>query len=470
MTVVLTATTGLGLFDRLGHSAKTNNDIDTNFVDAQRTRNETLLHQHTASTQNEEEAALVGMIRTIQASGQMSMQAQRDYSINRTIDMVDDDEQLASKTLVNALHVLDRQMRDASEGLVHNTATFSNAAQAGNTGNGNAVVSLVDFRGNPLKFVRGEIIKLECIKDAQPDGGSKLGGEEFTITGEKVLPFNDEAWPGGSGAASSMKSSAGSIEASKALGENLVVNGGFESTSASNTFDQWESVVGGFGSRILEDSDAFVGSKALKFNGATGVLTDLRQKTAKGADGTPVTLDPRTHYSMGFYIKHDGTSATTGSLDVKITSSTGGAMQVTPAQGSVIDAKITVDVTSTTSVTASYQFKSVDFVTPAQLPTDPEIHIALTTAMPASRNILIDEVVIQKLTPAYTGGPYLGLHRGAAAWVRDDVVNVTITNNNTATGTGRLIRALDRSMGVMETGETIASTTATSVIPDTLLA
>lgn len=473
MTVILTATTGRGVFDRTGDAAKTQNNIDENYMDMLETRVNALVGDHSSATGvggNEHESALNGRIFTLQETARDSMLALREYGQGITIQMVDDDEKLPARNLPNALRVLDRQMRENTEGLVHNTATFAVSAQTGNSGNGNVVVSLIDHRGNPLKFVRTETLKMTCSRDAQSGGGTAAGGEIFIVTGGQVRPFHDADWPGGSGASISMKSSAGAINNGRDLNENIQVNGDFEQDSTTNLPDQWEAVAGAVGAQILVATTSFVGTQCLRFAGDGATNIHLRQKYGNAADGTSVPLEPMTHYSMGFYIEHNGTQPAAGVLTVKITSSTGGQMSVTPNHGSAVQPLITVDCTSTTAVTSSYQFKSVDFVTPADITVNPELRIITTTPLAATSGVInIDEVVVQKMRTSYVNGPPLAIHRGSTASVQGDVMNVAVTNNNTATGSGRLIRALDRMLGVQESGETIA-TLATATVADTLLA
>lgn len=459
---------GTGYFNRSGHLIETCREIVTNYMGNIETTLEGL-RAKTATTDSENEMLLVGRMNDIAAMAEPALLAHMETAERMTIKLVDDSVTLPSKTVTEAIIELRDQMEGNAEGLAHTKAGVVNAADAGNTGNGEILVDLTDNKGEPLPYIRAEIITVKCNRDAQEGGSVDPGTEQFRITGERRLPRENAKWPGGSGAAMDTRVARAEDDSGTGwgvarAGQNILNNSDFENISTGLP-NKWDEVLGTAQTTYDETTSAFIGSKAYRIIGTgTAEKTEIRQRLNNTA-GTLRNLRPFTTYGMGFWYRLDGDGALAGGvLRVQLQSAAGVVISVTPLHdATAINARITVDLTSSPSTT--YAFAGATFTTPAVVPSDTEIAIEMTTAITSGRWVAIDEVIVQPLIQAYPNGPYVGLFRGDTDFVLDDFFTMTMSNNDSKANLGY---SSDWLLNLQELGVALP-TLAASTIADGLI-
>lgn len=449
---------GTGLFDMLGSVAQTVKNIETNYQAMIETRLEDLMVE-TPATQQRASAALMGRVDEFKALAMPALEALFGTSREITIRLADDDDPLTVKDITRAIETLHDQMIASADGLVHTLAGSTEAANAANTGDGEIVVGLQDVEGEPLHHVFSESLKLTCIEDGQEGSNRNPGSELFSVNGEEFLARSHPDWPGGSGPGNSMTTARSEDDAKNELGQNILTNSDFE-VFTTGLPDSWLQVTGAAQTNFDETATAYRGSKALSMTGDVGgTLTEIKQLLGD-TTGTARTLRPLTVYAMGFWMRWDTASAVTaGVLRVQLQETGGSVISITPTHpASAINARITVDLTAGETVT--YAFKSAVFITPAVIPSSVELAIEFTTALDNTRAIFIDQVIVQRMTQAYTSGPYVALFRGATDFVIEDEFIATVVNNDDTTN---LSFMMNRQLGLQELGVTIPTLAAPTI-------
>lgn len=458
MTVPLTGSNAL--FDRLGRLIKASNDVRT----LQTTITTDLANINDEYTDNPELVAGLNIELTAFINGNLAlMESIRSAIVSTIIEMVHEDVSLPQKTLPNAMAELIEQMQDNTESINGSTVSASVSAISGSVGTGQCIVSLLSRYDKTLENVRGdsrgERLILTCTADAQV--GGTAGRETFSVLGGAATAGRyTQAWPTGSGIAASIGVSDPSIDAGSSPGYNVLTNSDMEDWT-SNVPRQWTIVVGS-ASTIQQSADEFRGVSSMLIIGTGAELTKIKQSFASGT-GTRGRLKPKTRYSLGFWIKRGASAIAAGVARVSVQDGLGAVLNA--ADATRVDAAESVTVSG---LTTSWEFRSVEFVTPEVLPSGLQVVIELTTAMTNTREIYIDDLYCTEMIQlGEAGAPFVLLIPGATPFIFGDRFSVAITNNDE----GRFVRELDRFLAMYESGLLFPSNTAGSeTILDSLIA
>lgn len=364
------------------------------------------------------------------------------------IKTVDDEYPLTERTVEAAINMLiaaqfaDSETVDANEP----SSSFATAANLyGNAGTGNLLVSLKNGRGETLQHVRQETIAC-VVTDA-----TTAGREIWSVAGEEDRTSGDTMhWlhPSGSGADLTIRSS-------RANGaDNILTNGDFEAFTG-NAPDDWDIITGAATTEIDDSTaNAYVGTNCLQLIGGTGTLTQIRQL---------ITVEPRTLYALNFWIKADSAPAS-GAMAFDLYD---GSAVIQDEAGTNCSLSVTLS-----SLTSSYAAYSAVFIVPDPLPSTVYFRIRVTTAIPASREIFIDEMTLKPMTAVYDGGPSLAFFTGANQWTLDDTISLAITNDLRGAFQAQFDQWFDmRNLGSDGFGLQLKSVTGgTETIADSLIA
>lgn len=440
MSVTLTGTGGL--FTRWGTLFSMGKAVTTHQA-ALDTRVDTVLDQY--EEDRSLAVALQNNLSGFKSSAGSPHSSLRTIAQNTVIDMVDDDDPQLSRDFNNAMRVLIDQMIASGDDIDSVTVSATPTPDGGNTGTGSLKVWVRNKDGNDFQNIRAETIDVECIGDAQISGTA--GQESFSVRGEASVQSFDPTWPQGSGISGAMTVVSAANDAGSGIGQNMLTNGDFETTSPANTFTGWEAVTGAFGTRILEVATAMRGSKALRFLGNAAELTSIRQQIPNAS------LQTNTKYVLGIWVRHDGTPPAGGVLRISVQTSGGSILS-------------TSNVSVTLSgLSSSYALFVADFATGNILPATNYLVIELTTALTNGRSIYMDEcVMLQPYQFGGAGGPYMAIFAGGTDFLIEDIFTVAMANNWTAAD---LVFQIDRYLDTYSRGMTIPyDTGGTETLPD----
>jgi len=174
------------------------------------------------------------------------------------------------------------------------------------------------------------------------------------------------------------------------------------------------------------------GARAVEFDSDASQLTTLN---------VPVTLNPLTQYAFNAFMKTDSVPAA-GVLTVDLVDGIGGTV-INDQAGTANSFTI-----AATGLTTSFVAKTGVFRTPAAMPAQVYLRIRISTAVSNTSSVFVDEVYLGEMAEAYPGGPSLEVFDGATAWLVDDRITATITNDRA----GLLHEWMDRALGLRESG------------------
>ncbi len=323
-------------------------------------------------------------------------------------------------------------MATDAETIEYSTTSSAVAAAAGNTGNGTVLVAETSVEGDAAMLLFAEDIELRCIAAARSDPALS-GLEQFDVRGEPAVELLDPDFPKGSGAHFTTRCAGTHVDASRRPGANMLVNGGFEVFTVTDNPDNWVVAAGTVGSDILQVATAFRDSKAVHFFNSTTGVPEIRQSFDDPAAGTSARLVPKAVYGLEIWLRRDGTTGLTGTLEVKVADDTGGIVIAT------IDLSTLTDTYARFTATGSL-FRAVDGIAKA--------YIKPTVAMPAGKGFFADEFTVARMVPVTPLGPHLLVLPGSTDWEIDDVLTVTMTNANE----GEWLRELNRNLGIQTIG------------------
>ncbi len=261
------------------------------------------------------------------------------------------------------------------------TATGSATADSGNIFTGTNLVSVLkeSIPGNPQEQERSEALadyeqrgvpqtwRIVCSVDA--DSGSVEGAEVFSIQGEGPQPARtDPLWE--------RRSNLGSMQLISSVGNTMVVNGGFETWSASVAASWLASPT----TAILEDDVTFYrGTSSLRITENALVSQDLPSNSA--------TLVPLKKFLISFMVRRRGTFAT-GSLTLTLNVGTA------PANNVVVDLSSDLPNEDTWVRFSAFVNTQRAFSVP------PKVTIQMTNVVssPADSWINVDEVTVSRVT------------------------------------------------------------------------
>lgn len=331
------------------------------------------------------------------------------------IEMAHASVPLNQKTVSAAMTVLIAQMVRNSDTVKANTVSASVTTGSANTGTAICIASLVNAAGKTMEYVHAENITLTAITDSQ--SGATAGRETWRATSPVAqsdpLMWN---WPLGSGQSVTLTANAVDGSAQK------LVNSDFEDWTVTNIPDYWTIAVGAATTQVARAATPYSGTYSLSLIGDGSTLTELRQEFNDGTNGTSYKLLPSTVYALNYWCKCSATPGA-GVLTHSLINSSGTVINDDAGTANTI----TKDLTgvSTTWVPVSGFFR-----TPSVMPADPlYLRTKLTTALPSSRTVYIDDITMVIPTQFYAGGPYLAVFPGSVATVKNDTFSVAVAND-----------------------------------------
>lgn len=327
---------------------------------------------------------------------------------NVTIEQVNDDTPLLSKTLSSAVLELIRQMKANSESVSAPTVGQSVAYWGSNAGDARFVASVTNQYGDQLNCVYPEDVKFTCTTD-QTTGTQYR--EVFTITGEPQLAITNQNWPGGSGAT-------GSLTLTDPDQTGLIANGAFSNWSDSGVMaPSWTVVTGTAATNITRTTSSKRGNYALRFTSNGSTLLTFKQQLSTSL------VKPNTVYILGLWAKID-------TLDAS------GIVRFRLCDGS--GTTLTNDATTSQSYTrntngnlgTSYTFISTAFQTPRQLPSSGVfLEIGFTTSPATSRTVDFDLIGLVAGQQLYAQGPFVAGFSAATANAVGDYATLSVSND-----------------------------------------
>lgn len=174
------------------------------------------------------------------------------------------------------------------------------------------------------------------------------------------------------------------------------------------------------------------GARSVEFDSNGSQLTTIQ---------VPVTLTALTQYAFNCFMKTDSVPAA-GVLTIDLVDGVGGTVIADQAG---TNNSFTVDATA---LTTSFVAKTGVFRTPLALPTQVHLRIRITTAVSNTSSVFLDECYLGLMDESYAGGPSLAVFDGAVAWLPDDLITATITQDRE----GKMLEWLDRILGLRESG------------------
>lgn len=325
------------------------------------------------------------------------------------IEMVEADNPQPEKSVEQALTELRTQMLASAHYVDANTLGATATAGSGNVGDGACIVSTKAGDGRGLENLLAEDIVCQCTDK------TTAGSEDWTCRGEVAeadrLSHN---WPQGSGGENTLTA----ID-SDSTTTNLVTNGNFETTSATNVFSSWTYAVGSTGTHIAEEGTTiYAGSKGLRFIGDGATLTQIYQ--ALDTDD----LEAKTPYAVCFWARMSAAPGA-GILTVDLHD---GTSVINDEQGTANS--FTVDLTT---LGTTFVAKSGVFRLPEPIPSTVRLRLRLSTALSASRTLYIDHLALGEMTQVNTAEPgttpFVAFFSGATNWSLDDTFTIATTND-----------------------------------------
>ena len=128
-------------------------------------------------------------------------------------------------------------------------------------------------------------------------------------------------------------------------------------------------------------------------------------------------------------------------------------------------ATISVDCTSGSAMSTTYQTKSLAFRTTTTPGTSLRITVEFTTALSATHHVFVGDVILAPMYQPYPGTPALAVVSGNTAAAIDDNFNVTYANDYAS----KWFRELDRFFDLYSHGNMFPGTTGTPTVLDSLI-
>lgn len=430
MSVTLTGTGGL--FTRLGRiffgikSANTYSgagDISAGGLKSLGVTATNILAEYASAQQDQ----VNGLWTTIDSARTSLSQIKTDLARmaeSTLIEQVHADAVLTEKTKAGAMAELIDQM--AGAGTVYSpdddvdapTVSASVTADAGNTGSGTVIASVVGPDGRNREYVFAE--NIEVIVSTDVAAGATARAESANVRGEHAvsdtLAYN---WPGGSGASTTITCTDAVLDNDR----NLLTNSDFEDFT-SNTPDDWTVLVGAAGTDILKETTVvYRGTNTLEFIGTGG--SPLSSVAQTFADDTEGELEPNTVYAVALLMRKSASLAA-GNIEIRlldtsnavINDDAGTANTISVAHGAIDD--------------AAFGWHGGFFRTPKTLVPGTTVHkfnIRVSTALTSGESVYIADAAIVEATEVYPGGPFIGLFAGDDDFLVGDKFTVTIANN-----------------------------------------
>ncbi len=332
---------------------------------------------------------------------------------------------LSAMSLEQSVRTLINQMTIASTSVQSGTVTAGAQTNVG-TPVGNPVLnlSMLTPRGLTWALSLPETITFTCTKDSLT-GGTALGSEQFTATGQATVPPLAFNWPGGSACNTSFNGVIGSTYNTGGTSGNFTVNGDFRNYSNANYPDNFKVAIGAPGTDILNGgatsyltpggSVEFVGN-TLGTNLQTCILQALGvpSETGAGLGGSPAVLLPNQILGGCIFYKLSAGSPAAGVLEIALVDGSAGIGSVVPNDQGGGTNVTTVALTGVGDT--NWHALLFVIVTPENMPTtNPvcQLRIRLSTQLTTATNLFLSNLTLTPMTPLYPGGPSASMHSGS---------------------------------------------------------
>lgn len=161
-------------------------------------------------------------------------------------------------------------------------------------------------------------------------------------------------------------------------------------------------------------ANVFRGARSVQFSSNGSELTTIQ---------TPVTLAPLTQYVCNLWVKCSANAPAAGVLTIDLVDGIGGTV-INDQAGTANSFTL-----GHADFTTSFQAVNGYFRTPASMPAQVYLRIRISTAVTNGESLYLDDVYLGLPTEAYVDGPSLAVFDGATAWLPDDRITATITND-----------------------------------------
>ena len=291
-------------------------------------------------------------------------------------------------------------------------------------GSGAVVLSTVRGDGLPAEHVAPEGLRLTCTQDSYA-GGAAAGREQFALAGEtNAAGVWDWDYPQGSGAAAGL--TAVSADADANASANLLTNGDFETWSQSPLqAENWTITTGAWATNAVQSATALRGSYSLRLP-AGATLTSFYQQfgssaaTGAGA-GTAAAMRPVQTYAANLWLRTASGTASGGVLTVELVNDAGTVVNDQAGNPNSFTVALA-------GLTTAWVNRSGTFRLPAVPPATVRLRVRVSTAV-AGADVLLDDVCLAPLAPAYPGGFGLAVFAGATPFAAGDAWQITATND-----------------------------------------
>ncbi len=347
------------------------------------------------------------------------------------IEMANDDNPLAPKTLSVAIDRLNADLLTAGSGIVAPTVTLTVTADADNYGDAVLVASKYDGNGYQLDYVFAEDITVSVTSDSQRGATAKR--EPIQYIGELSVGVREWNWPQGSGTTLT----ANIIDANQTT---EVSNGGFETWPSETTTmaTDWEINDGAINVTVLRNTTVKLGDNYSCEFASVGAELGIYQT---------LDLSPSTVYAFSVWISLSAVPAA-GVVRVALVDQTDTVIQ--DAQG--VDNSYSQSLLSGVPTGGDFVNVSGFFRTPKTVPDVCRLLINTSTPITSGSSLYIDRVAGVAASQLYNGGPFAAAFSGGTASQIDDNWNLGVANNKTVTSFGR---SLDRDLGLRDLGKRI---------------
>ena len=490
MAITYTGTNGF--FTRIGKLFKIVDVADT-FKTTLKEEIEDLYGEYVATTGGDAHAHPSGPVDSWQISSIAGAKDQIGSSMFSGLDALD--QEAANNILIGTIRDgLGRTVSNTQDAFLllrddmvkHGSAYYvassdvsagSLATDSDNVGDGTVLWStnrpVVEAGGASQEYqtIRAESLRFNCTADFTTGGTPGL--ESFNVIGEESFPRTNKKWPAGSGTKTVIGcTSAGPGKTKQANhSRNLLANSNFDTWSSSSALHLWTissgggnnlaHTAGGEGGALAVDVTRSTttfgsrGSYTLQFNGNNSHKHVVTQKI-NNAEGTYQKLHANCSYIWACRIKAHTTTITSGVFKIGLHNAASSALSGT---------SITKDFSSSNQNSSWTLLTGVIDIGESLLVSDTRARIEFTTALQAGRSLLIDELVLFKPTELYSGGPQVGIVRGATDFRNNDRFDLTFTNDYA----GKINKFFDKFYGTNNFPASLPTAGSTSLTDGTYI-
>lgn len=173
-------------------------------------------------------------------------------------------------------------------------------------------------------------------------------------------------------------------------------------------------------------------------------------------------LTPRTALIINAWLAVN-TAAASGVIEISLTNGVGGTI-LTDDAGTNLSYTVNATSLATTYKASANNVASGSpfFMLPTTLPASVYLRIRCSTTLPSTRQVIIDNVIVQLATQVYTGGPYMAAIAGPTGPVDGDVWAIAATNDHA----GTMSWMMERNFGIRSLGFRFPHVSSSPTITD----